>query len=87
MVTQISTGNKKQISISVKTELIELVEQIVKETNSNRSEVISLCLEELARNRKERLMIEYYQAMAQEENEYLKKSESVINAIVSGWSE
>jgi len=55
MVTQIKRG-KDSISITVEPSLIAVVDEIRKETKTTRSGVISKCLEELARNRKETLM-------------------------------
>ncbi len=86
MVTQIKRG-KDSISITVEPALIAVVDEIRKETKTTRSGVISKCLEELARNRKEALMIKYYKTMAQEDGEFAKKSVKVIQAIASSWSD
>jgi len=86
MVTQIKRP-KDRLSITVEPELRAVVDEIVKETNTNRSIVISQCLEELARNRKEALMIRYYETMAQEDEEFAKKSAKVLQEIASSWSD
>ena len=86
MVTQIKRP-KDRLSITVEPELKAVVDEIVKETKTNRSSVISQCLEELARTRKEALMIKYYETMAQEHRELDKKSAKVIQKIASSWSD
>ncbi len=65
MVTQIKRG-KDSISITVEPDLIAVVDEIRKETNTTRSGVISKCLEELARKRTIKLMEEGYREMAEE---------------------
>ncbi len=78
---------KDSISITVEPDLIAVVDEIRKETKTTRSGVISKCLEELARNRKEALMIKYYETMAQEDEEFAEKSVKVIQEIASSWSD
>ena len=78
---------KESISITVEPDLIAVVDEIRKETKTTRSGVISKCLEELAHNRKETLMIKYYETMAQEDGEFAKKSVKVIQEIASSWSD
>jgi metal-responsive CopG/Arc/MetJ family transcriptional regulator len=87
MVTRVSNRKNNQISISIKKELIELADQVARETNTNRSKVISDCLEELARQRKEQLMIKYYQYMDSEKEKFLNNTQRVISDIVAGWGD
>jgi metal-responsive CopG/Arc/MetJ family transcriptional regulator len=54
------------ITVSIPKRLIAVVEEIVKENKTNRSKVISQCLEELARKRNIELMEEGYREMAEE---------------------
>ena len=84
MVTQ-KKRPKQRLSITVEPELTAVVDEVVKETATNRSVVISRCLEELARSRKESMMIKYYETMAKEHEDFAKKSVSVINKIASSW--
>ena len=86
MVTQIKKG-KDSISITVEPDLIAVVDEIRKETNATRSGIISQCLEELAHKRKEKLMIDYYQVMAKEDNDFVDKSVKTIQRIASSWSD
>lgn len=65
MVTRIKRG-KDSISITVEPDLIAVVDEIRKETNTSRSGVISRCLEEMARKRTIKLMEEGYREMAEE---------------------
>ena len=69
MVTQ-TKRPKDSISITVEPDLIALVDEIRKETNTTRSGVISKCLEEFAQRHITNLMEEGYREMAKE-NELL----------------
>lgn len=86
MVTQTKRG-KDSISITVEPDLIAVVDEIRKETKTTRSGIISQCLEELARKRKEALMIKYYETMAKEHRDFAKKSVKVIQKIASSWGD
>jgi len=48
-----------RLSVTVKPELKAIASEIARENKTSCSKVISQCLEELARNRKENLMIKY----------------------------
>lgn len=78
---------KCSISITVEPELIAVVDEIKRETNTTRSGVISKCIEEMARNRKEALMIKYYETMASEHKAFAKESVKVIQKIASSWGD
>ena len=80
------TATMENITISIPKRLVAVVEEIVKENKTNRSRVISQCLEGLARSRKEELMIKYYETMAREHQEFAKHSPKVISKIVSSWA-
>ncbi len=86
MVAQVTT-RKVRLSVTVSPELKAATEEIARETNTTSSGVISKCLEELVRSRKDALMIKYYEVMAQEDEEFAKKSISVIQEIASSWSD
>jgi metal-responsive CopG/Arc/MetJ family transcriptional regulator len=77
----------KNITVSIPKRLIAVAEEIAKETKTNRSKVISQCLENLARSRKEELMIKYYETMAKEHDEFANKSIKIIQEIASTWSD
>ncbi len=78
----------ENITVSIPKRLVAVVEEIVKENpTTNRSRVISQCLEGLARSRKEELMIKYYETMAREHQEFAKKSVKVIQKIASSWGD
>ena len=78
---------KDSISITIEPDLISVIDEIRKETMTTRSGVISRCLEELARNRKEALMIKYYETMANEHDEFAGESTKVIQKIASAWGD
>ncbi len=86
MVTQ-KTRRKVRLSITVNPELKTLAETVADETKSTPSAVISQCLEDLAKKRKEQSMINYYQDMAQEHEEFGKKSAKVVEQTVAGWND
>ena len=78
MVTQTT-----RLTITIKSELKAIADEVARENKTSRSRVISQCLEELARNRKEKLMVKYYQTMAKEHRDFAKKSVKVIQNIAS----
>jgi hypothetical protein len=67
--------------------LVALVEEIARENKTNRSKIISQCLENLARSRREQLMIKYYDTMAKDHQDFSNKSTPVIQKIVSDWKD
>jgi hypothetical protein len=76
---------KVQLSVTVNPELKVLAEELAKENKTNPSGFISQWLEELARKRKEALMIKYYKTMAHEHKVFAEESAEVIDDIVSSW--
>ena len=86
MATQ-TTRQKARLSVTVKPELKAVAEEIAKEKNTTKSGIISQYLEELARNRKDELMIKYYETMANEHRDFAKKSVKVIQKIASSWGD
>jgi hypothetical protein len=83
MVTQTTT----RFTVITRPELKAVADEIARENKTSRSKVVSQCLEELARSRKERLMIEFYKTMARENREFAKKSVKVIQEIATSWSD
>jgi len=86
MVTQ-TTVRKVQLSITVNPALKAVAEEIAREKNTTPSGIVSQCLEELAHNREEALMIKYYETMAKEHKDFAKKTAKVIQRIASSWSD
>jgi metal-responsive CopG/Arc/MetJ family transcriptional regulator len=85
MTTRISNNKRGHISISIRKELIDLADEVARELNTNRSAVITSCLEELARKRKEQLMIKYYRSMNSEQEQFLTDVRPSIGDIVKDW--
>jgi hypothetical protein len=81
------TLRKARLSVTVAPELKEFAETIAKEKNTTLSGIVSQCLADLAHNHKEKLMIEYYQVMKKEDDEFARNSTKVIQKIASSWSE
>jgi len=67
------SATMENITVSVPSKLVSIVEEIVKEENTNRSRVISKCIEDMAKRRTRRLMEEGYKAMAQEQKQIAKE--------------
>ena len=78
---------KVQLSVTVNPELKLLAEELAKENKTNPSGFVSQWLEELARKRKETLMIKYYKTMAREHKAFAKESAKVIQDIASSWGD
>ncbi len=87
MTTRISNGKPGHISISLSRELIEMADEVARETKTSRSRVIARCLEELARHRRERAMVDYYKAMDPERQRFLDEAQQAISDIVEDWSD
>ena len=76
-----------RFTIITRPELKAVVDEVARENKTSRSKIVSQCLEELARNRKEALMVKYYETMASEHRDFAKKSVKVIQKIASSWSD
>lgn len=83
----VQTKRKVRLSVTVEPELKITAQEIARERKTTPSGIISQCLEELARNRKEELMIRYYKTMAKEHRDFAKKSARVIQKIASSWGD
>ena len=81
MITQ-ARRPKDSISITIESHLIEVIDEIRRETNTTRSGIISKCLEEFAQRRMTRLMEEGYREMA-EENRLL--AEQSLPIVMETW--
>ena len=67
----------ENITVSVPSRLVTVVEEIVKEEKTNRSRVISKCIEDMAIKRTIRLMEEGYREMADENRRLVEQSLSI----------
>lgn len=75
----------ENITVSIPKRLVAVVEKIVEENKTNRSKVISQCLEDMAKRRTKRLMEEGYKAMAKEQEQIARVSFDVQSEIVPEW--
>jgi len=82
-----TTRKKARLSVTVNPELKTVAEEIARENGTTPSAVVSQCLEELARSRKEELLIQYYKTMAREHKSFAKESVKVIQTIASSWGD
>jgi len=71
------TTTMENITVSVPSRLVSVVEEIVKEEKTNRSRVVSRCLENMARERMIKLMEEGYREMANENRVLAEQSLSI----------
>jgi len=78
---------KTRLSVTIRQELKALAEEVARESHTSTSKVVSRCLEDLAHNRKEELMIGYYKAMAAEHRDFARKSTRVIQKIAASWGD
>jgi hypothetical protein len=78
---------KTTLSVTVEPGLKAIAREIARENNTTTSGLVSKYLEELARKRKENLMIKYYQTMAAEHKDFAEKSVGVIQKIASSWGD
>ncbi len=67
----------ESISVSIPKRLVAVIEKIVKEDKTNRSRVISQCLEDMAEKRTMKLMEEGYREMADENRRLAEQSLSI----------
>ena len=67
----------ENITVSIPSRLVTVVEEIVKEDKTNRSRVISKCIEDMAIKRTIRLMEEGYREMADENRRLAEQSLSI----------
>ncbi|MDD5509556.1 MAG: hypothetical protein PHI12_01905 [Dehalococcoidales bacterium] len=80
-------ATKTTLSVTVEPELKAIAQEIARENNTTTSGLISRCLEELASRRKEKQMIDYYQTMAAEHEDFAQKSAGVIQSMASSWGD
>ena len=76
-----------KLSVAVEPALKATIGIIAKERKTTPSRIVLQCIEELAREHKENLMIKYYETMAQEHEGFAKKSVKVIQKIASSWGD
>jgi len=79
------TQSKVRFTVVAPRELKDLVDDIAREEKTSRSQVISRCLEELAKKRTEQLMEEGYKAMAGQQQETASLTFDLQSQAVSEW--
>lgn len=67
----------ENISVTVPSRLVSFIEEIVKEEKTNRSKVISRCIEDMVKKRIMKLMEEGYREMADENRLLAEQSLSI----------
>lgn len=80
MATQV-----EKLTISLPRHLIALTEEIAEERKVSRSKVVSLCLQELARQRLRTQMEEGYKVMAEENRQFAKMAFELQRRVVPNW--
>ncbi len=78
-------GRTAKLTVSVPRELITLAGKIARERKISRSQVVSSCLQELARKQLEAEMEEGYMAMSKEQKEFADMAAKIENEILPEW--
>ncbi len=79
------SGTRKQFTVTVPSDLGLYLEERAMETGLNKSAVVSQALEVDRQRRKEHLMREGYEEMAERDLEFVRKFEHLDES--TGWSE
>ncbi len=74
-----------RFTIAAPQELKELVDEIAREENTSRSQVVSRCLQELAEKRTQQLMEKGYKAMARQQQETASLTHELQSRAVPEW--
>ncbi len=80
-------ATQTRMSITISPALKTAAHEIAKENNTSVSRLVSQCLEALARQRKQKLLIKYYRDMADEHNEFAEKSANLVQSVASSWGD
>jgi metal-responsive CopG/Arc/MetJ family transcriptional regulator len=75
----------EKMTVSLPKDLIVLADKVAKEKKISRSKVVSQCLEELARKRKEELMKQGYSATAREHDEFARAAAGIAYETLPEW--
>jgi metal-responsive CopG/Arc/MetJ family transcriptional regulator len=76
-----------RLSVTIEPELKATADEIARKRGITTSRLVSECLEDMVRRRKEQLLIEFYKTMSTEHREFAEKTAGLINKIASSWSE
>ena len=73
------------VTVSLPRDLVRFADELVKETKTNRSRVISACLRELADKRLREQMEEGYKAMAEEHRRFTAVAMNLAHEVLPEW--
>lgn len=79
------TAKVEKVTISLPPDLVRITDEIARETQTNRSKVISSCLRELAERRLQEQMEEGYRAMAKEHRGFASVAMNLASEILPEW--
>jgi len=74
-----------KLTISVPKSLAVFADQMAKERHVTRSKIVSMCLADEKRRKKDELMKEGYLAMAHEHSEFVESAEGIVSEILPAW--
>ena len=79
------TTQVQKLSISLPRALVELIDEIARDTVMKRSRVVSSCLEDLASKRFQADMEEGYRVMADEHSKFAEMTSAIAHEVVPAW--
>ena len=74
-----------RLTATVPQDIIEGTDEIASATKSSRSKIITDCLREMIKSRKQQLLREGYKAMAKEHIDFAKLSEDAAKEVLPEW--
>ncbi len=80
MTTQVA-----KVTISLPRHLVQITDEVARETQTSRSKVISSCLRELAEKRLREQMAEGYKAMAKEHERFADAAFNLASEVLPEW--
>ena len=78
-------GRTAKVTVSLPRELISLTDQVAREKKTNRSQVVSSCLQELAERYRVKEMTEGYEAMAKEQKQFVAVASEIAHEVLPEW--
>ncbi len=79
------TTRAKKVTISLPRDLLQVTDEVAKETKTNRSKVVSSCLRELAERRLQEQMEEGYKAVAKEDRQFANGAINLASEVLPEW--
>jgi len=75
----------ENITVSIPSRLVSVVEEVAEEEKTNRSRVIARCIDDMAKKRTRRLMEEGYKALAKEQKQIAREFFELQSEVLPDW--